>query len=185
MRLENLNPPNALSFSRMTWLMGLAAYFLWIKSYEMALFWYTIGALTDLLDGWLARRFEWVTEFGKVFDPFADKIFFTGILGVLSLREVPSALLPSLGLLLVFEGILLTTGIYRLLRWIYSRTPMQGSNRFGKIKVWGEVVFTLVIFYSILGYISLEDPYITFLCVYLLLGTTFLAALSIYGYLSS
>lgn len=31
--------------------------------------------LTDMLDGYIARRFHQVTNFGKLFDPFVDKIF--------------------------------------------------------------------------------------------------------------
>ena len=33
-----------------------------------------VSGLTDLLDGFLARRFQWVTQLGKVLDPFADKL---------------------------------------------------------------------------------------------------------------
>ncbi len=38
------------------------------------------AALTDLLDGWLARKFGQVTELGKIIDPLADKIS-VGIVG--------------------------------------------------------------------------------------------------------
>ncbi|PJB69529.1 MAG: CDP-diacylglycerol--glycerol-3-phosphate 3-phosphatidyltransferase [Alphaproteobacteria bacterium CG_4_9_14_3_um_filter_47_13] len=44
---------------------------------------YIIGALTDFLDGWVARKFDQVTEFGKLFDPIADKIFVVAILVML------------------------------------------------------------------------------------------------------
>ena len=36
---------------------------------------YIIGALTDFLDGWVARKFDQITEFGKFMDPISDKIF--------------------------------------------------------------------------------------------------------------
>ena len=37
----------------------------------------TIGAalLTEILDGTLARRFQWVTQIGQILDPVADRIF--------------------------------------------------------------------------------------------------------------
>jgi len=35
---------------------------------------YHIGALTDFLDGWLARRMKLVSEWGNFFDPLADKV---------------------------------------------------------------------------------------------------------------
>jgi CDP-diacylglycerol--glycerol-3-phosphate 3-phosphatidyltransferase len=40
-------------------------------------------ALTDLLDGWLARRAGQVTRIGKLLDPLADKILFTTALVLL------------------------------------------------------------------------------------------------------
>lgn len=42
-----------------------------------------LGA-TDWVDGWLARRFNQVSEFGKVFDPTADRLLFiVGITGII------------------------------------------------------------------------------------------------------
>lgn len=42
-----------------------------------------LGA-TDWVDGWLARRFDQVSEFGKVFDPTADRLLFiVGIAGII------------------------------------------------------------------------------------------------------
>ena len=34
---------------------------------------FCVASATDFVDGWLARRFEWVTGFGKIADPIADK----------------------------------------------------------------------------------------------------------------
>lgn len=39
-----------------------------------------IAFLTDFLDGFLARRYQWETTFGKVFDPIADKLLFLTII---------------------------------------------------------------------------------------------------------
>lgn len=36
---------------------------------------YVIGAITDYLDGWIARRFDMVSAFGTFLDPIADKIY--------------------------------------------------------------------------------------------------------------
>lgn len=34
---------------------------------------FAVAILTDLLDGWIARRWNLITDFGKLWDPFADK----------------------------------------------------------------------------------------------------------------
>ena len=42
-------------------------------------------AASDVLDGWLARRFHWQTELGRVLDPVTDRIVFLFLLGALLL----------------------------------------------------------------------------------------------------
>jgi cardiolipin synthase len=45
---------------------------------------------TDWVDGWLARRFNQVSEFGKVFDPTADRLlFFVSLSGVIAYGIAP------------------------------------------------------------------------------------------------
>ncbi len=39
---------------------------------------YIIAAITDWYDGWLARKFNYITEWGKFLDPLADKILTSG-----------------------------------------------------------------------------------------------------------
>jgi CDP-diacylglycerol--glycerol-3-phosphate 3-phosphatidyltransferase len=47
-----------------------------------------IGATTDLLDGWLARKLDQVSEFGKIIDPLADKVAIGAICFILAIREM-------------------------------------------------------------------------------------------------
>lgn len=41
---------------------------------------YVAGAVTDWLDGWIARRYGQTSEFGRFLDPIADKIFVVTVL---------------------------------------------------------------------------------------------------------
>ncbi|MEC4682291.1 MAG: CDP-diacylglycerol--glycerol-3-phosphate 3-phosphatidyltransferase [Nitrospirota bacterium] len=59
---------------------------------HLAAFLFLIASLTDLLDGYIARRFNMVTSMGKLLDPVADKILVSAVLFLL----VAHALLPAI-----------------------------------------------------------------------------------------
>ena len=89
--------PNILSFVR----LATVPVFVWlfvIDETNAAVVLYAAGALTDFLDGYLARRLNAVTELGKILDPLADRIFIVA----LAVALVASDALPlwlALGLL--------------------------------------------------------------------------------------
>ncbi len=71
-----LTIPNVLTLIRLLAIPLLARLIYVGKPYDRIAFLLFLGIwLTDLLDGWIARRFDQVTEFGKLFDPFVDKVF--------------------------------------------------------------------------------------------------------------
>lgn len=45
-----------------------------------------VALATDVLDGWLARRFHWSTPQGQILDPLADKIFVIGLFAALAVK---------------------------------------------------------------------------------------------------
>jgi len=68
--------PNILTLSRIVAIPLLIALFWWPSPtgnwLAMAVF--AIAGLTDLLDGWLARRWQQVSALGRFLDPIADKL---------------------------------------------------------------------------------------------------------------
>lgn len=66
------------------------AYFLWIGDLTTVLIFCAIAYITDILDGFIARKFNQVSEWGKVFDPLADKIF----IGMLALIMIIKGDIP-------------------------------------------------------------------------------------------
>ena len=65
--------PNAFSLTR---LLLIAPFLMYLHSqnYTAALYTFLFAGLTDGLDGWLARHFNWQSRFGSFIDPVADKL---------------------------------------------------------------------------------------------------------------
>lgn len=71
-----LNAPNQLTLLRVV-LTPVFAFFILSESSlykQLSLAVFIIAALTDWYDGWIARRFGYISRWGKFLDPLADKI---------------------------------------------------------------------------------------------------------------
>lgn len=66
--------PNILTYFR----FALIPVILWLycskTDYTAAAWMMAVSAATDVIDGWIARHFNLVTDWGKIIDPFADKL---------------------------------------------------------------------------------------------------------------
>ncbi|MBF9702688.1 CDP-diacylglycerol--glycerol-3-phosphate 3-phosphatidyltransferase [Bifidobacterium dentium] len=81
-------PPNLVTFSRI--ILVIVFLVLYVKAGawgvdNVAMRWaaaviFIIAACTDKLDGWMARKYNQVTELGKLMDPIADKLLTCGTL---------------------------------------------------------------------------------------------------------
>lgn len=87
-----MNIPNLLSVSRIpvvfliVWLMDLGSDSAAIWAFAL----YVVSALTDWLDGYLARKLKQITDFGKFIDALADKVLTSGLfVGLLCLGRLP------------------------------------------------------------------------------------------------
>jgi CDP-diacylglycerol--glycerol-3-phosphate 3-phosphatidyltransferase len=72
-----MNVPNFLTLMRLALLPFMVVLFFlpfeWAAWTTLVL--YVLGAITDWLDGWIARKFNEITDFGTMLDPISDKIF--------------------------------------------------------------------------------------------------------------
>ncbi len=89
-RADMLTWPNAITFVRLLCI----PLFLWLlfgRDNRAAAAW-LLGALgaTDWVDGWVARRFDMSSEFGRLFDPTVDRLmFFVAIPAILIDGSIP------------------------------------------------------------------------------------------------
>ena len=90
-----MNLPNKLTVVRMAIVPFFVATLLMSGSNEslkwIALILFVIASLTDFADGYIARKYNLVTNFGKFMDPLADKILtISGMICLIELGRIPS-----------------------------------------------------------------------------------------------
>ncbi len=122
-------------------------------SYLGAFIIFIVASLTDFADGYLARKFNVISNFGKIMDPLADKLLVLSAIGLISFGE--KAIL-SLG---IFVIITLREVLITILRDLYKKKKIiLAANNWGKIKTVLQMVGLTVIFllialdYNLLAY---------------------------------
>ncbi len=84
-----LTIPNLLSIFRILLIFPIA-YYVWNDRLQVVILFVFISFISDYLDGIIARRFNQISEWGKILDPLADKLAIGILLIVLYLKqEVP------------------------------------------------------------------------------------------------
>ena len=152
-----MNLPNLLTLSRIPLMLVVIAllyptsetYMPWLRTGALVVF--LFAALTDWLDGWLARKFGQVSEFGKFMDALSDKVLTLGMfIGLLVLDEIARwALFP---ILLILSREFLITGL-RLVA--AGRGKTLAAEKIGKLKT----VIQLTCICLFLGKIAVEDDF--------------------------
>ncbi len=125
-KLENL--PNLLTFFR----LGLVPIFIGVffsklpLHREMAALIFGISAITDFLDGYIARKYKIESNLGKLLDPIADKLLALSSLAVLVIsKDIPIWILE---VLIVREAVL----IYGSALIIKKREKIMTPSIWGK-----------------------------------------------------
>lgn len=104
---------------------------------------FVIAALTDFIDGNIARKTKQVTDFGKVMDAIADKILVNGILVILAGADKISIAIPVVIITrdIFVDSIKMVAG---------SKGNTVGASIIGKIKTICMMIgITLVFFYNL------------------------------------
>ena len=104
---------------------------------------FLIASLTDFLDGYLARKYNMVTDIGKVMDAIADKILVNGVLILLATEGYISPIVPVVIVSrdIVVDSIKMVAG---------QKSGAVGASMAGKIKTACMLVgITLLFFYDL------------------------------------
>ena len=103
--------PNVLTMIRMALIPVYWVVMMVYKLNYWALAVFVTAACTDMLDGFLARKYHQITDFGKLMDPLADKLMTLSVMATLLIRGMiswePLALLAGKEFIMLLGGILL------------------------------------------------------------------------------
>ncbi len=118
--------PNQITVMRLI-LTPFAALLLAFQRYDVGVPFFLFLALTDLIDGSLARTRKQVTQWGTIWDPIADKMLIGSVVVVLLSQDFPPGIVISL---LTLESAFLLGG------WLRKRKGIvTGANWWGKSKM--------------------------------------------------
>ncbi len=166
-----LTIPNLLSLIRLMLIPAIVI--LYVKGFHyLSVILIALSALTDVVDGWIARHFHMTSDFGKFLDPLADKLTQIAMLSCLVIRY-PRAIV--LVIFLVAKEIF--QFVYGLI--VLKKTNTMNSARwFGKVNTVVLYAAMILLFLhpgisSTLAEILLSLCALTMLCSMILYGRFF------------
>ena len=131
--------PNALTIIRFL-LIPIIVVNIFNGNYILAFVFFTISGITDIADGCIARKFNLISNFGKLMDPLADKL--TQIATIASLTLMHIIPIWILVIVLLKELIMIAGASF-----LYGKDVVVYSKWYGKLAT---VLFYLAIVFSLL-----------------------------------
>lgn len=156
MRLNYI--PNILSTLRIL-LVGvfiLAFFSDYPNNLMLALSIFILAGITDVVDGYLARHYGWVSNLGKVLDPLADKLMQCVVLISLAIKSIIPVWLP---VLYISKELLMLLGALFVFK---RRSVIAVSKWWGKMAV---CVFYAAVFVIFLFHDHLDRWAINSICI--------------------
>ncbi|MGB9789088.1 CDP-diacylglycerol--glycerol-3-phosphate 3-phosphatidyltransferase [Thermotoga caldifontis] len=160
-----MNVPNIVTLSRLVLTVPV---FLAIQAgaWKLALFFFALGALTDYLDGLLARKLNQVTNLGKVIDQIVDKVFVNSTL---------IALIPFVPAWLVAFIVARDTLVSAVRILAAGKGTIVQANVYGKVKT--VVQMTLIVAVLLFRSFSVSAIVVEVILIYLCAFFTMLSAI--------
>lgn len=155
--------PNILTMLRFV-LIPFILYFLSIDNYILTFVFLTLSGITDVLDGFIARKFNFITDFGKLIDPLADKATQLLTLGALVLKNIIP--LWILGLLVLKEFIMIAGASF-----LYGKELVVSSKWYGKLAT--VLIYIAIVCSLVIKQFSLPFKFDTYIYYLAILSTIF------------
>lgn len=131
--------PNILTILRFIFI-PIILYFIFIGNYILGIVFFTISGITDVLDGFIARKFNLISNFGKLMDPLADKLTQISVLASLvAVDIIPFWIL----VIVILKELLMVIGA----SFLYGKDVVVYSKWYGKLAT---VLFYLAIVISLI-----------------------------------
>jgi CDP-diacylglycerol--glycerol-3-phosphate 3-phosphatidyltransferase len=111
---------------------------LWARVIALLIF--IFAALTDTLDGFLARKYNTITTLGKFLDPLADKLLICAVL--VSFVELRELRIPSWMIVLIISREFIISGLRMLAA---SRDVIIAASMSGKFKTTSQMISIIVV----------------------------------------
>ena len=117
--------PNILTIVRFIFIPAIVLA-LSYDNYLLALILFTLSSLTDVLDGKIARKYNAISDFGKLMDPLADKLTQLSVLVTLAIKNV----IPWwIVVVLVLKETVMIAGA----SFLYGKSLVVSSKWYGKL----------------------------------------------------
>lgn len=142
--------PNLLSFVRLIAIPLMVYLILQKTQMNLALFCFIMIWLTDVADGYIARHFNQISDFGKVFDPFVDKMF--QLSAAISMYYINRLPVWVLCFIFVKEILMVAGGFF-----LWKNKTVVSSRWYGKLTTFLYVAAFIFLFYLDESHIKLID----------------------------
>lgn len=115
---QNWNVPNVLTLIRLLLVPVYVALFALGEKY-LALTVFLLASFTDLLDGRLARKYNLITDFGKLMDPLADKVMVITAMCSMAIgnKTIPAVIPWAAVIILFIKELVMVIGSAVMLRY--------------------------------------------------------------------
>ncbi|GJL82869.1 MAG: CDP-diacylglycerol--glycerol-3-phosphate 3-phosphatidyltransferase [marine bacterium B5-7] len=140
--------PNFLTFARIA-ATPVMVLLLRDRAYESALLLFIIAGVTDGLDGYIAKRFNFISRLGAILDPIADKMLIVSAYVMLAvLGDIPFWLFLLVG----FRDLMIVGG-YLILETLEGDVQMQPSV-VSKINTFLQITLVIAVLLDKTGWVS-------------------------------